>query len=335
MQTMTKQNTDIDLIASAKRTLECEIRGLQQLSENLTDSYTEAVEKIFNLQEGKNSGRLILSGIGKSGHVANKISATMASTGTPAFYVHANEASHGDLGMITENDAVLLLSNSGENAELSDIIAYTRRFGITLIAITSNLESSLGKHADIPLIIPNAEEACGIGMAPTTSTTMMMALGDALAVSLLNKRGLTREDFSVFHPGGKLGQKLKLVSDLMVEKDELALLSDDMPMDKAIVAMVEKNIGSAIIVDDGDRILGIITDGDIKRIMGPQFMTLNTGDVMSKNPKSIRSDILAAEALDIMLNRFKSPITSLIVTNDQEKVVGLLRVQECLKAGIV
>lgn len=336
MQPIKKDSIEAaSLIAGAKKTLECEIQGLKQMADSLNDSYTNAVKEIFTLQDGKNTGRLILSGIGKSGHIANKIAATMASTGTPAFYVHPNEASHGDLGMITDNDAVLLLSNSGENSELSDIIAYTRRFGITLIALTSNPDSTLAKHADIPLIIPKAKEACGIGMAPTTSTTMMLAMGDALAVSLLNLRGLTKEDFSVFHPGGKLGQKLKHVSDLMLGKEELALLKDNIPMDQAIITMVEKNIGSAIIIDDKEKVLGIITDGDIKRIMGPELASMTTGDVMSKNPKSIRPDILAAEGLDIMLNKFGSPITSLLVTDEQERIVGLLRVQECLKAGIV
>lgn len=328
---MSDQN---DSLKIAREALAVEIDGLRQLSDSLNDSFTQAVDAIFALKSQTGNGRLIVSGIGKSGHVANKIAATMASTGTPAFFVHPNEASHGDLGMITENDVVLLLSNSGENAELSDIIAYTQRFGITLIGMTSRPDSSLGKHADIPLIIPRAKEACGIGMAPTTSTTMMIALGDALAVTLLKKNGLTKEDFSVFHPGGKLGQKLKRVDDLMLKMGEFPCLTGDTTMDEIVIAMVEKNVGSCIIIDEKSHVLGIITDGDIKRIMGPEMSKTKAADVMSSNPKSVQPDALAVEGMDIMLNRFKTPITSLVVTNTEQEIVGMLRIQECLKAGL-
>ncbi|MGE4313568.1 MAG: SIS domain-containing protein [Pseudobdellovibrionaceae bacterium] len=325
-------SNDSDTLVSARQVLATEISGLQQLSDSLGQSFVDAIAKIEEIKAGK--GRLILSGIGKSGHVAHKIAATMASTGTPAFFVHPNEASHGDLGMITENDAVLLLSNSGENAELSDMIAYTRRFRIPLIAITSNPDSTLARHSDIPLLIPKAKEACGIGMAPTTSTTIMLALGDALAVVLLEKMGLTREDFSIFHPGGKLGQRLKKAEDLMLQPGELPLVHQDTLMSDVIVAMAEKNVGSAIVVAEDGTLEGIITDGDLKRFMGPDILGKKASEIMGREPKTITPDTLAAEAVDIMLNRFKSPITSLIITEDG-RLIGLLRIQECLKAGIV
>ena len=234
--------------------METEIEGLKALSEGIDGSFDKAINMISEMKDLK-KGRLILSGIGKSGHVATKIAATMASTGTPSFFVHPNEASHGDLGMITEDDIVLLLSNSGESAELSDIIAYTRRFNISLIAMTSNPNGALAKHSDIALVIPKSKEACSIGMAPTTSTTMMLALGDALAVTLLDIMGLTREHFSQFHPGGKLGQKLKKVEDLMLPLEELPRVAPDLTMDKVIVVMAEKNIGSAIITDGDGTVL--------------------------------------------------------------------------------
>ena len=327
-----KTPSQIDTLESARRILDIEAEGLKALSESIDVSFDKAISLISKMKSRKN-GRLILSGIGKSGHIATKIAATMASTGTPSFFVHPNEASHGDLGMITEEDIVLLLSNSGENSELSDIIAYTRRFNITLIAMTSNPNSALAKHSDLALLIPKAKEACSIGMAPTTSTTMMLALGDALAVTLLEMMGLTKEDFSQFHPGGKLGQKLKKVEDLMLPVGELPCVSPTMTMDEVIVVMAEKNIGSAIITAEDKTVFGIITDGDLKRFMGPDFLTLTAENVMSTNPKSIKPDALAAEGLDIMMNHFKTPITSLIVT-EEGKLCGLLRIQQCLQAGI-
>ena len=202
-----KTMTDNTIVDAGHRIIQTEAEGLKLLSQSLDENFEKTILEIENIKE-KGTGRLIVSGIGKSGHIAHKIAATMASTGTPAFFVHPNEASHGDLGMITENDAILLLSNSGENSELSDMIAYAKRFDITLIAMTGNPEGSLAKHADITLLLPKAKEACSIGMAPTTSTTMMIALGDALAITLLERMGLTKEDFSIFHPGGKLGQRL-------------------------------------------------------------------------------------------------------------------------------
>jgi arabinose-5-phosphate isomerase len=278
-------------------------------------------------------GRLVVAGMGKSGHVAKKITATMASTGTPAHFVHPGEASHGDLGMITEMDVVLLLSNGGESAELSDIIHYTRRFGITLIAMTSNGQSTLAKHADIKLVLPKMPEACPNGLAPTTSTTMMMALGDALAVALLDRMGLTAEQFRVFHPGGKLGQRLRTVKEIMQPLDKLALVRESDTMDHVLLEMTQKNLGSVVITDAQQNLIGIITDGDLRRHMGPDLLTKRAGDLMTRNPKAIEADLLAAEAVDKMLNGFSSHITCLVVL-EQGRFTGLIRLQDCLQAGV-
>ena len=320
------------IINSAKTIIQTEAEGLLLLKDSIDESFEKAINVIDEMK-AKQQGRLIISGMGKSGHIATKLAATMASTGTPAFFVHPGEASHGDLGMITEHDIVMLLSNSGENAEMSDMIAYTRRFGIPLIGMTSNPDSALAQHSDIVLLVPKAKEACAIGMAPTTSTTMMIALGDAVAITLLETSGMTKEDFKVFHPGGKLGQKLKKVSDLMMAEQDLPLIAKDTTMDQVLLTMTEKNLGSAIIIDENQHLIGIITDGDLKRHMNPSLLTKPASELMSTNPKTIAPESLAAEGLDIMLNHFDNPITSLIVT-DNDKVVGMLRIQECLQAGI-
>lgn len=320
-------------INSARRTLAAEIAGLAALSESLGIPFDNAVTAIQAMKD-KGRGRLIIAGIGKSGHVARKISATLASTATPSYYIHPGEASHGDLGMITEDDVVILLSYSGTNAELTDMIGYTRRFHIPLIAVTGNEDSPLAKHADIKLILPKMPEACPNGLAPTTSTTMMMALGDAIAIALLERMGLTAEQFRVWHPGGKLGQKLKKVSDLMVAYTDLPIVSPEETMDRALIALSEKNLGSVIISNPSGDLLGIITDGDLKRHMGPNLLAQTVATIMSPSPRTIREDALAAEALDIMLNSAASPITSLVVVNEQAKVSGLIRIQELLRAGI-
>ncbi len=326
-----KENITMD-ISNGIKVLETEIKGLQALAGSLDDNFTKAIE-IIDKMKNKRNGRLIVAGIGKSGHVAKKIAATLASTGTPSYFVHPGEASHGDLGMITENDVVIMLSNSGENSELSDLIAYTRRFNICLICITSNGNSTLAKHSDIKLVMPKVPEACPNQLAPTTSTTMMMALGDAIAISLLERMGLTSEDFKIFHPGGKLGQKLLKVSEIMLKDDALPIVSINTTMDKAIIKMTEKNTGSLIIADDNNEVIGIITDGDLKRHMNNDLLQKEVSEIMSTNPKTISPDMLAVEALDIMLNKYKQPITSLIVAKNG-KISGLLRIQECLTAGI-
>ncbi len=319
-------------LESGRRVIEAEAEGLRQLARGLDESFAAAVAAISAMKRAQ-GGRLIVAGIGKSGHVASKLAATFASTGTPAYYVHAGEASHGDLGMVTAHDVVLLLSNSGESPELSDLIAYTRRFGITLIAMTANPQGALAQHADIKLLLPKVPEACPNGLAPTTSTTMMMALGDALAVALLEEMGLTKEQFKVFHPGGKLGQKLRLVRDLMHPLADMPLVAPADKMDKALLVMTGKNMGALVAVDDKNNLKGIITDGDLRRHMNPGLLEKTVADIMTPNPKSIESSALAAEALAMMLNGFKQPITCLTVM-ENGKLVGLLRVQTCLQAGV-
>jgi arabinose-5-phosphate isomerase len=248
--------------------------------------------------------------------------------------VHAGEASHGDLGMITESDVVLLISNSGGSPELSDLMAYTKRFGIPLIAITSNPESALARHADIVLLLPKAPEACPNGLAPTTSTTMTLALGDALSVALLERRGLTPEQFGVFHPGGKLGQKLMAVSDIMHKRDSLPFVKISAHMDQAILALTEKNLGCALVMDEQDQLAGIITDGDLKRHMSPDLLQKPVTTIMTRHPRTVTETALALEALKIMTQTQGRYVTSLIVVDAQGRLTGLIRLQDCLQKGV-
>ncbi len=317
----------------AQKVLAAEIEGLQKLSAGLDERFSKAVDAIDTMRKSAMSGRLIVAGIGKSGHVARKIAATMASTGTPAYFVHPGEASHGDLGMVTENDIVLMLSNSGENQELSDLIHYTRRFGITLISITSRPESALANHSDIVLLLPSLPEACPNGLAPTTSTTMMIALGDALAVALLSRMHLTSEQFKAFHPGGKLGQRLQMVKDLMIPYAELARVSSDAMMQEAILVMTEKNLGGVIVADSDNDVKGIITDGDLKRHMGPDLLSRPVSEIMTISPQTISPDLLAIQALNIMTKTPNRYITSLLVFDDN-RLLGMIRLQDCLQAGV-
>lgn len=330
------KNADVsEDIQQAQTVIKTEIAGMEQLSGFIDENFSSAVSAINQMKCEKSSGRLIVAGIGKSGHIARKIAATLASTGTPAYFVHPGEASHGDLGMITEHDVVLMLSNSGENNELSDLIHYTRRFGICLIAITSNKSSTLASHADINLFIPKAREACPNGLAPTTSTTMMMALGDALAVALLNRMSLTAEQFKTFHPGGKLGQKLLKVSDLMVPFSDISTLSIKAKMDEAILGLTEKNLGTVIVINENDEMAGIITDGDLKRHMDENLLKKSVEDIMSTSPKTIKPGSLAVEAMDIMTRTKGQYITSLIVLETGTTIpLGLIRLQDCLQAGL-
>ncbi len=322
--------SDID---HAQRIIKTEIEGLEKLTTAIDVSFTKAIAAINDMKGGEQRGRLIIAGIGKSGHIARKIVATMASTGTPAYFVHPGEASHGDLGMITENDIVLMLSNSGENNELSDLIHYTRRYGITLISITSKEKSTLASHSDIVLLLPEADEACPNGLAPTTSTTMMLALGDALAITLLEHMGLTPEQFKAFHPGGKLGQQLLSVAELMVTYEDMAVVPSKAKMGEAIIALSEKNLGSVIIADKQNSLQGIITDGDLKRHMSADLMEKAVTDIMSTNPRSITSTSLAAEALAVMTKKPGQYLTSLLVI-DGDNVLGMIRLQDCLQAGV-
>lgn len=322
---------DVD---AAVRVLTAESRALELLADSIDEEFFKAVDAVHTMKKAaQGSGRFIIAGIGKSGHVARKIAATLASTGTPSYFVHPGEASHGDMGMITDRDVVLMLSNSGENSELSDLIHYTRRYDITLIAMTSNSNSTLAKYADIRLVMPKVAEVCPNGLAPTTSTTMMIAYGDALAVALLDRMGLTPEQYKVFHPGGKLGQKLMKVSELMVSGNDLPVVPADALMDDVLLTLTEKNLGIVLVFDDSRNLLGIVTDGDLKRHMSPDLLSQPVSKIMSADPVSISQDALAAEALDVMTKVPGKYITSLVV-RDGDDVCGIIRLQDCLQAGV-
>ena len=316
-------------IEAARRVLRAEVEGLRALEDSLDSAFTEAIETLAEVR-----GRVIVTGMGKSGHVARKIAATLASTGTPAQFVHPAEASHGDLGMIAAGDAVLALSNSGETAELSDIVAYAKRFSIPLIAMTRRAGSALAEAADSVLLLPTSPEACPLGLAPTTSTTMMLALGDALAVALIERRGFSPSDFHVFHPGGKLGRKLVHVDEIMHAGDEVPLAPVGTVMAEAILTMTARRLGCVGITDADGRLIGIITDGDLRRHMSPQLLDLTVDEVMSRGPKTIRPRALAAEALNLM-NGQKPQITCLFVVDDERRPTGVVHLHDCLRAGVV
>lgn len=312
-------------VAAARRVLALEAGGLAALGHTLDGTFARALDRLAAV-----SGRVIVTGMGKSGHVARKIAATLASTGCPAQFVHPGEASHGDLGMITDKDAVMALSNSGNTAELADIVAYCRRFRIPLIAITARSDSALATDADAALILPRAEEACPMGLAPTTSTTMMMALGDAIAIALLERKGFSADDFKVLHPGGSLGQKLVRVGSLMRGADELPLCRPDAPLSEAILVMTNRTFGCVGVNDEDGRLIGIITDGDLRRHMNPDLLKMTAGEVMTRGPKTIGAQALAAEALGVMN---ASNITSLFVVEAQ-RPIGIVRMHDCLRVGI-
>jgi arabinose-5-phosphate isomerase len=271
--------------------------------------------------------------MGKSGHVARKIAATFASTGSPALFVHPAEASHGDLGMIVPGDAVLALSNSGETAELADLIAHSRRFALPLVAITARAGSTLATAADVALVLPPAAEACPMGLAPTTSTAMQMALGDALAVALLTRRGFTAADFHQIHPGGRLGTRLRRVRELMHSGNAVPLASPDTAMDRALLLITEKRFGCLGVVATGGRLVGIVTDGDLRRAMGPDLLSRQVGEIMTLSPRTIAPDALAVEALHAMNARGR-PITTLFVVDPRGLPIGILHVHDLLRAGL-
>lgn len=321
-------------VKSALRTLQLERAGIAAIEaalesgsgDSLASEFGRAVELVRS-----RSGRLMISGMGKSGHVGRKIAATLASTGTPAYFIHPGEASHGDLGMIKPSDAILLLSWSGETAELADIITYSQRFHIGLIAITSNAESTLARQADIALVLPRVEEACPNGLAPTTSTTMQLAIGDALAVALLEAKGFTAADFRNFHPGGKLGARLTFVRDIMHRNERLPLVRDSATMGEAIVEISAKGFGCVAVIDAEGKLAGVITDGDLRRNMRPDLPTLRVMDVMTRNPLTITGDILAAEALDIVNTR---KVTALFIVDAARKPAGVVHLHDLLRAGV-
>lgn len=312
-------------LEEAQRILLAEAGALKILAEKLDQNFTAAVDKIKPVK-----GRVIVSGMGKSGHIARKIAATLASTGTPAQFVHPAEASHGDLGMITPADAILALSNSGNTPELANLIAYARRFSIPMIAITAGAGSELAQHADVTLLLPKLPEACPLELAPMTSTTMMLALGDAIAAALMAARGFSKEDFKNYHPGGKLGHRLLKVSELMHRGDELPLCDGATSMKDVLVLMSEKGFGCVGIIAN-NTLAGIITDGDLRRHMNDQLLTQTAGQVMTENPRSIAPNALAVEALAIMNDK---NITTLFVV-ENGAAVGILHIHDLLRTGVV
>jgi arabinose-5-phosphate isomerase len=314
---------DLDV---GKRVLRAEIAGLERLARDLDGAFGRALDLCAAAR-----GRLIVTGIGKSGHVARKIAATLASTGKPAQFVHAAEASHGDLGMIGAEDAILALSNSGESGEMADIIAHSRRFEIPLIAITAGRNSTLAQAADVVLLLPVAAEACPLGLAPTTSTTMTMALGDALAIALLERKGFSPADFQRLHPGGRLGRRLLRVADIMHGDDAVPLVSPQMPMSEAILVMTAKRFGCVGACDDDGRLVGVITDGDLRRHMNDRLLARTVAEIMHADPKTVTPAHLAAEALGLM-NRYA--ITALFVVDDAARPAGFLHLHDCLRAGV-
>ena len=326
---------DIDPIAVGRRVLSLEADALRTLAAGLDQSFVAAAQLIFKAtgRHGADTvgkGRVVVTGIGKSGHVGRKMAATLASTGTPALFMHPAEAAHGDLGMIAPHDVVLAVSNSGRMAELAAIAPYVKRFKIPLIGITRDPLSPLAEQSDIALLLPSVEEACPLHLAPTTSTTMTLALGDALAMALLEMRGFSAEEFRVFHPGGALGQKLLRAHDLMHRDTALPIVVSGTTMADAMVMISEKSFGCAGVIDEGGKLLGIITDGDLRRHMSPDLLTRPVEQIMTRSPKTIRPTALAAEALAIMNEK---SITSLFVVEDQ-KPIGLLHVHDLLRAGV-
>jgi arabinose-5-phosphate isomerase len=312
----------------ARSVLGTEAAGLRALSAGLDESFDRAVALL-----GGCLGRIAVSGMGKSGHIARKTAATLASTGSPAFFVHPAEASHGDLGMVQPGDALLLFSNSGETTELADLVAHARRFGMPLVAVTGRRGSTLANAADVVLLLPRAPEACAITSAPTTSTTMQLALGDALAVVLLTRRGFTATDFRAYHPGGRLGAQLRRVGELMHAGEELPLTEPAVPMRQALLLMTGKGFGCVGVVEAG-RLVGIVTDGDLRRAMGPDLLEQPVVAVMTRDPRTIRPEALAADALRTM-NEGDRRITSLFVVDAAGAPIGILHVHDLLRAGVV
>ncbi len=315
-------------VGVAQAVLAAEAAGLRALSAALDGNFTQAVDRLAAC-----TGRVVVSGMGKSGHIGRKIAATFASTGTPSLFVHPAEASHGDLGMILAGDVVLALSNSGETAELADLVGHARRFGLPLVAITGRPASTLARAADVVLALPPAPEACAATSAPTTSTTMQLGLGDALAVALLTRRGFTATDFSTFHPGGKLGAQLRRVSDLMHRGEAVPLAPLDLTMDRALLLMTGKGFGCLGALHADGRLAGVLTDGDLRRAMGPDLLHRRVQDVMNPAPRTIAAHALAADALRAM-NLGSRPVTSLFVLDADGRPVGILHVHDLLRAGV-
>jgi len=325
MTSSTTRSGTTDFLTTGRRVIAREAGALAALGAALNGTFTAAVDLIM-----ASKGRVIVTGMGKSGHIARKIAATFASTGTPAQFVHPAEASHGDLGMVTRGDVVLMLSNSGETTELADIIAHTRRFDIPLIGVAAREGSTLLRQADVSILLPDVPEACETGIVPTSSTTMTLALGDALAIVLMEHRAFTPDHFRIFHPGGKLGAKLMRVRDLM--HDDLPLVSPDRPMGETLLVMTQKGFGVVGVTGAEGDLVGIITDGDLRRHMDG-LLALTAAQVMTRNPRTIGPEALAEKAVALMSDR---AITCLFVTPEGSKTaIGIIKIQDCLRAGIV
>ncbi|WP_271437319.1 KpsF/GutQ family sugar-phosphate isomerase [Lentibacter algarum] len=318
------QPDDLPIVRSARRVLQTEANAILEMVEALPKDFAEVVELIL-----KTEGRVIISGVGKSGHIGRKISATLASTGTPSYFVHAAEASHGDLGMITSQDICLLISNSGETNELRDILLHTRRFNIPMIGISSNMGSTLMQSADFKLNLPNLPEACAIGMAPTTSTTLTLALGDAIAVAVMEQRGFGSEDFLKNHPGGKLGAQLSRVADLMHKGEKVPTVEADTPMSDVLLSMTSKGFGITGVLKGGI-LIGVISDGDLRRHMG-NLMEKTAGEIATLDPVTITPELFAAQAL-ALLNEKK--ISALMVVDEAKRPVGIVHIHDLLRAGV-
>ena len=311
---------------SAIKTIDSEIRAIEELKKSLdAESLTKALDFMQN-----STGRIIITGMGKSGHIGKKIAASLASTGTPSFFVHPAEASHGDLGMITDDDVVIAISNSGESRELIDILNYCKRFGIKLIAITKNQDSSLGKAGDVVLLLPNNGEACPLGLAPTSSTTATLVLGDILTIRMIERKGFSKEDFNDRHPGGKLGSILKRVSDLMHTGQDMPLLDENANMQAVLLEMTSKRLGCVGFVNSAGILTGILTDGELRRCLSAQILSEKAADLMTRNPKTIAPEAMTAEALKIMHDK---KITNLFVV-DNLKPVGVIHIHDLLNNGV-
>ncbi len=327
MSSMTRKISDIgteEIKSFAREVLSLEANAILKMSTDLSDDFCRAITV---LEQTK--GRIIVSGIGKSGHIGRKFAATLASTGSPAHYVHPAEASHGDLGMVAASDTVVLISNSGETKELADMMTHAKRFGIALIGITRNPNSTLGQQSDIVLQLPDADEACSIGMAPTTSTTSTLALTDALAITLMKIRGFSEDNFRTLHPGGRLGAALVKASQIMHKGELLPVLDASASMEMVLLEMTSKGFGVTAVAKDG-KLLGIITDGDLRRNMA-ELMNKTAGEVATPDPHTIAPDSLAGEALGLM-NQYR--ITSFFVVDDDKNIMGLLTVHDCLRIGL-
>ncbi len=317
----------INYIEEAKRVIREESDALKILSENLPENFESAIETIY-----MSEGRLVVVGIGKSGHIGRKISSTMSSLGQKSFFVHPSEAHHGDLGMIDPRDIILFISYSGESQELFPVIEYTKRIGCKTISITKNNESKLARNTDIILRLPDIKEACPLGIAPTVSSTMTLALGDAMSISLLSKRGFTKEQFKMLHPGGQIGQNLMFSYDIMHKNDELPIIKSGSSMKEAIISMTMYSLGCVGIVDHNNKLDGIITDGDLRRNMSNDLLTKKVDDIMTKNPISISKNILANEVLHMMEEK---KITCVFVVDEKKQPIGVIHLHDILRKKII